>query len=128
MMYRDHEWHELRTIDGELDRPFVTAGWWLPSAVELHGTRLVWAGQSRIAHPGPGMFEGFLALGTKTVRDEDIAKYARRWGILRICRHGLPFGHIYPRPPDGVLKYTGMAPVWHQPDCRWWNIETSPDG
>ena len=40
---------------------------------------------------GPGLLEGFLALAEQPA--SAVLDYARRWGVLLVCKHNLPAGH-----------------------------------
>lgn len=92
------------TSDGERDRrlPGVLV---VPSVVEVtDGGWLWWSEPFRERRTGPGLFAAFVELATAP--DIHIRDYARRWGVLRICRHGLPASHNPPKPhntaPHGV--------------------------
>jgi hypothetical protein len=85
-----------------LDRDESTsAGWHVPGLVELEHTQrgipyLSWSdakpGTTIFGgRPGSGFLEGFIELGSAT--DETILAFARRWGMLLICRHAVPATH-----------------------------------
>lgn len=48
-------------------------------------------GAPRFRTPRQGMLEGFLKLAAAS--DDQILEFARRWGPLGICEHGLPHTH-----------------------------------
>jgi hypothetical protein len=75
-----------------LHRPVPTGCYYIPD-VQLRRGRLYWSTARRIheVRPGPGLLEGFVALADAPA--EDILTYARKWGVLEICRHNLPVGH-----------------------------------
>jgi len=89
--------------DGNLERPADPA-MWLREAVERRGDVLiVGAGfleppmtrpvrVPRSVRAGRGMLEGFVRLADDETGDR-IAAYARRWGFLDLCEHGLPASH-----------------------------------
>jgi len=82
----------LATEDGDLDRPVGASRWWIPPNVALDGDRLVWAvGPGTWAHPDRGLLTGFVQLAA--ARPERIRDFARRYGVLDVCRHGLPDNH-----------------------------------
>jgi hypothetical protein len=66
----------------------------LPARVELDGNDLVWveatSGGTRV-EPGRGLLERFIELSDSS--GEAILQYARRWGVLCLCSHGLPMTH-----------------------------------
>jgi hypothetical protein len=70
----------------------------VPRDIQLDGDSLTWpwvpAGdEKRTAYrqANSGMLGGFIRLHETT--DERILAYARRWGVLGICHHGLPCSH-----------------------------------
>jgi hypothetical protein len=77
---------------GQLERK-LAAGWWLvPTHIRLDGQSLAWqvfheGKRPRIVESGPMILEHFLGLSDAS--EEDIVRYARRWGLLMICKHGL---------------------------------------
>lgn len=81
--------------DGYLDRKLAISGWPVPP-VEIRGDQLLWPQKaafspSKRARPDRVPLEGFAALATAD--DRAILRYAKRWGPLRICVHGLFQGH-----------------------------------
>ncbi|MFC2153116.1 hypothetical protein ACFLQ7_00590 [Actinomycetota bacterium] len=77
------------------------SGWHLPGDVQLeyiadgYGV-ITWSHFGAGAHPfggkpDSGFLEGFIEL--EGADDDDIASFARRWGVMMICRHGLPATH-----------------------------------
>jgi len=75
----------------------VTATRWaVPTAIALDASsdHLVWhwdGAPDRWIGPGPMMLERFVGLSDAT--PERILAYARTWGVLGICEHGLPSSH-----------------------------------
>ena len=79
--------------------PLDDEGWDVPGVIELDGEDLVWRWEgSRRVRSGPGMLEGFLALGEgPDVPPERVLAFARRWGVLMLCAdHELPWRHNWP--------------------------------
>jgi hypothetical protein len=83
---------------GEFERPVATSRWRRPSQVWAEAGFLRWkhalggrGDQSREVRPDTGLLSGFLSLADAS--DEDIVRYATRWGTLGICEHGLPASH-----------------------------------
>ena len=82
-----------------LDRPLRSALISVPT-VELVGDRLYWRFEPskdpdghhfRTVVPGPQLLQHFVELAEAP--DQKILLYARRWGVLEICEHGLPACH-----------------------------------
>ena len=86
-------------FDAELDRA-LPGELLVPEVVELEGERLWWAGSVRTRRLRPGLFQRFLDLAEAPA--PKIRDYARRWGVLGICKHGLPASHN----PD--LRHVGQ--------------------
>lgn len=94
----------LTSAKGDLDRPVSSPEWLLPKSIKLAGDHLCWGYsmdpvRRRTVRAGPGMFDKFRKL-----RDaRSVLRFAERWGVLHICRHGLPAGHppLEHRPGDG---------------------------
>lgn len=87
-------WGELLDEEGRLGRSVSTDEWTVPDAIELDGQKLAWTtrvGPPRFVEPHKGLLEEFIHLSD--AHPERIRDYARRWGILRICVHGLPASH-----------------------------------
>jgi len=84
--------------------------WPVPGRVECDGDRLVYDtrdGFERWVDSGPGLLENFLALGDAS--DDDIVRFAQRWGVLHLCEHELPASHN-----------PGVFPVWTVDDSPGW--------
>ena len=117
------------TLDGGgLTRPMITEGWRVPAVVELQGNHLRWSyrdgdrlGKTIRAHPK--LLEVFVELADAD--PEVIRDYARKWGVLMICEHGVPAGHSAPRLPISDLHeptaVRGCDPHgW--PDACWESV------
>lgn len=81
---------ELVSRGGNLDRHIVGLTWYLPETVQLVEDGILWNGQGGSVRPRADMLEAFLRLADAT--DDRVLAYARRWGVLGICKHELPFG------------------------------------
>jgi hypothetical protein len=71
----------------------VVGGWFMPERVVAEGEVLVvhWGDDVRRTQR-PGLLDEFMALGE--ARDAaTFARFASRWGVLEVCRHGLPIWH-----------------------------------
>ncbi len=123
-------WEEAAIVDenGSIDRPVDAASIAVPAVIELsqNRDRLLWQwgdGDSSTM-PGPGMLDAFVHL--TDAQPERIRDYARRWGILGICKHGLPATHN-PPPPGGIgpsHQRTWCYPLgWVDERCCWEPIE-----
>jgi hypothetical protein len=91
-----------------LERPVGDDEWTIPGRVELVGNRLLWwprAGpMAPLVKSRRGLLRQFEQLADAS--GDRIVKYARRWGILGLCRHGLPMG----------FRRSGY-PWWHEDEC-----------
>jgi hypothetical protein len=118
-------WHSLHRSSptesllglGQLARPLATGEWACPDVIEVEGDRLYWRnnleGDGWGYYPitsGPGLLEGFIRLADAS--PEAVHTFARRWGVLGICHHGLPATHN-PRPPE-LPSRSGTA-TWCYP-------------
>ena len=78
-----------------LERPVATGCLVIPNVIEIDGGRLHWDIDDdrpiEQPEPGQGMLNEFLTL--QDADDEQIGAYARRWGILGVCHHGVPASH-----------------------------------
>lgn len=103
----------LTTERGHIDRPLVYGRWRVPDAIELRDDRLVWnqGFGDKLARAGAKLLEEFLGLGGQP--GERVVAFARRWGVLGICEHGLPSTHNPPpRPPRvGTVPMTWCMPM-----------------
>lgn len=112
--------------------------WAVPDRVRLDdaGEHLVWAwsGEPTIwRQPSDGILEGFIRL--LDAGPAEVLGYARRWGVLGICRHGLPASHSPPpaglrqsdrfaaEPASSLDWPSGCQPVAEIVDGRWWGRE-----
>ena len=75
----------------EADRAMQAGVSHVPQHMELTEDAVLWAGPFKEVRPGPGLLENFLNLVDES--DEEIFRYARRWGVLGICKHGVPASH-----------------------------------
>lgn len=90
----------LEEVEG-LGRPLSSRELYVPQTIELEGPRqnrrICWLPrQSAPVVPSAALLDQFVLLGEAT--DEAILQYAKRWGVLGICIHGLPYSH---NPPVG---------------------------
>jgi len=102
----------------------------VPSVLQLRDDRLIWSQdfeddrpeKDRGRLPGVGLLEDFALLDV--LDDDDILKYARQWGVLEICKHGLPTSHN----PDGCRPLpTRRAGLNWEPleDWRFWATQAN---
>lgn len=86
---------QLADVQGRLNRPLAANTWRVPRTMRIDRDRLIWEmgnANARVITSGSGLLEDFLAL----VSEEQVLRYARRWGPLQLCEHGFPQGH----PPE----------------------------
>ena len=113
-------WQEagLETVGPvELDRLFTADTWRVPNSVELKGEALLWdvtKNQTIKVHPGRSMLDDFIRL--HNAQPDQILKYAMRWGVLGICKHGLPASHSYPSFVPEPLALQALDSIC-QPIC-----------
>lgn len=86
--------------EGTLERRLPIDQWWVPREVRLKGSGLVWRFDlGRYVSSGPGLLADFLQLGDAS--DLAICGYAKKWGVLQICKlHNLPASHNVASPPS----------------------------
>ena len=99
----------METKDAELARIFTADSWIAPNIVEREGEKLLWRatpGKEKRVHPGRELIEDFIRLHDSP--PDQIVKYAKRWGVLGLCSHGLPASHSF---PSFVSKIEVCEPV-----------------
>lgn len=81
-------------------RPLTSTSWYVPEVINVQGENLVWDWCRPNSKPGteakrvqanPGLLKEFM-----TLRDAKVSKvlqFARDWGLLFLCEHGLPAWH-----------------------------------
>jgi hypothetical protein len=86
----------------------VHQAWRIPRSVKLRDGCLEWnpSGRYKQVAPDGQLLERFL--GLYSAPDAAILQFARRYGTLRICPHGLPSSHDRDCYPAG----------WHEGVCR----------
>jgi hypothetical protein len=94
----DEERNDMESGSVFPDRPMQSGRLFVPRDIRPDGEFLTWpwvpAGEkSRVTfrHAKPGMLADFIRLHDAS--GEKILAYARRWGVLGICSHGLPCSH-----------------------------------
>src|SRR5216683_1815600 len=87
------EWLDLTDEQANLSKPLATKGWLVPKSVEIRRKRLFYeiSFPFRIVRPGPGLLAEFVQLADG--EGERIVRFAKEWGVLRLCKHGLPSPH-----------------------------------
>lgn len=79
---------------GELHRSLPTGTWLAPEQIVLDRGGLAWLLRpNRRKTPGPGLLRQFAGLAGAS--DEEIFRFASRWGVLELCTHGLPALHSW---------------------------------
>jgi hypothetical protein len=74
------------------DRPMQSGDSHVPREVTLEEGTIHWNLYSiKPIRPGVGLLARFVEL--ENASDEEIFQYARKWGVLGICKHGLPASH-----------------------------------
>ena len=97
---RQARWLELLDAEGNLERPLLADQWLAPgSSLTVRDGHLdldakAWNGSYQVVRAEPPMLEQFVRLAsTGQNADEAVLRYARRWGVLDLCDHQLPWGH-----------------------------------
>lgn len=81
----------------------------MPGEIDLAGELLTWSARSAYyKHARPSMLADFVRLCDAD--DAAILSYARKWGVLNICEHGLPCSHN--QYPYGLID--GVKPCLPQ--------------
>ena len=90
---------------GRLDRPIKPGMLRVPKRVELLNNQLHYNDTDyRLVPTSPVLLQSFIAL--KEADNNSILRFAKRWGVLRICRHGLPDSHLpYGQMNDQVMGH-----------------------
>lgn len=105
---------------GDLGGAIRSEVWAAPgSTLSVDNTALQWDQVTFLKSPrwighGPGLLDGFLALGDAA--PDRVRRYASRWGMLDLCRHKLPYGHAVGAMPaslgetrGGVVSPSGLC-------------------
>ena len=101
---------DLVSLEGKFERPVTEPKIEVPFGLELDeaNDRLTYMlGTAGRIRPGPGLLEEFVRLEGQPC--QSFYKYARRRGVLGICKHDLPSTHSprarisvsFPRSPFG---------------------------
>jgi hypothetical protein len=107
----------------EADRPMQAGVLYVPRRLELTDDAILWNGPLKDVRPGPGLLKDFVELYDKS--DQEIFHYARRWGVLGICKHGVPASHNdYPfgvqHGVEGCLPVAAERQDWHSDPLESW--------
>src|SRR5262245_54237299 len=97
---------ELAGLDLKKNRHYPIAPVSVPREIWLEGEELVWDSERfdprqkefRTYSPQRTTLVEFLSLAE--ARSENVLRYAQKWGVLQLCKHGEPATHN--RPPDFV--------------------------
>lgn len=107
---------DLTDEEGRLERPLADERWSVPDEVDLVGDRLVyrWTGRERSASSGFGILSRFVDLADAA--DAQILSFARRWGVMELCEHGLPAAHSRPALAPSIMhRVTWCERLGHDP-------------
>lgn len=83
---------------GNPREPLAAGEYAVPNEIKIEGEKLAWryGSSSRIrkVRPGARMLLDFLALSDTDVANENVLSYAKRWGVLNLCKaHLMPASH-----------------------------------
>ena len=130
---------DLVREDGELER-YLPDIWTVPAVVESQGDWLVWrelgidGEHPGTVSPGARMLEDFALLARSDSKSgsewlqrqtKEVLKYARRWGVLGICEHGLPFSHNPKRWLSRFFQIPFCTPVAREDDESTVRVDAS---
>jgi len=114
-------WHSLADEQGNLDRPSLERDLLIPGSIELDEDILVWTqntkGYCKSVRQSPKLLETFV--GLVNAEPEKVLEFARRWGVLAICEHGLPATHSY----SPSLGFYNPHPACASPDFNHASID-----
>lgn len=99
------------------DRGFPLSRAQVPSDVRLEGKVIVWRPPWETGEKVDprGMLDAFLTIkGGK-----DVVRFARRFGVLAICEHGLPSSHDPTCRPLGMVTHRRADGAWWEPVAAW---------
>jgi len=97
-----------------LSAPANDTRWAVPEDIRLVGGDLTWPrhGPLRpvsVAGTAYGTLDAFVRLAAGD--NQDVLRFAQKWGTLDICRHGLPASHVPERVWRSITEVTG---VWRE--------------
>lgn len=115
----EHAWLGVLLSDGDepLERPVDSEPLASSPLVEIEGDRLIYRAQGRFGDSTPAFRDGSLStmveqfLELADAPSDQIRRYAQRWGVLRICAHGLPASHNSRNLLTGVTRLTPCVPL-----------------
>src|SRR2546425_2711252 len=98
-MISKDDFAQWRTAGLTLESVFTPGMWIVPAYVKLDGKLLRWSWQKGKSLPGHvSPIETLLSKFVGSIDSpQSVEQFARRWGVLGICKHGLPASH-YPGP------------------------------
>ncbi|MEE9246905.1 MAG: TraR/DksA C4-type zinc finger protein [Gemmatimonadota bacterium] len=100
----------MASPDLELEGRFQINRWPVERQIWVEGERLRWRisleDKARMVKAGPGLLADFVAL--HEAEADAIEVYARAWGPIRVCDHGLPVSHN--RAPSYLSLEVGCRP------------------
>ncbi len=98
-----------------LDRPLRAGEFYVPGDIRLDKDRLRWdfdSDRTKTVRPEAGMLEHFVQLADASA--DKILAYARRWGVLEICKHDLPACHKSCSPLRSGGTYWEPLEAWRR--------------
>ncbi len=104
----------------------VTEGWVsAPQKIAVQNGALLSAGPSRRRRISSEILEDFLDVGRAANSEAAVLRFAKRYGTLQLCRHGLPMFHSHTSAPFtgragecSEIKATGEY-NYHEPVAKW---------
>lgn len=84
---------------------------WAPSFAKLTGDRLIEAHRNpKVMRPSPALLQQFIRIAEAADADAAVTRFARKWGLVGLCKHGLPSQHNF----DCLCKQEDSVSAYHR--------------
>jgi hypothetical protein len=112
---------EYLSAGDSLDHYVNGLAWRLPRDLQVGDTFLRWDRRPKpdvVVRPGPGLLEGFVKLGDAP--EDRILAYARKWGPLWLCEHGIHWRQCGPECYPRIDRNAGEWWSWDREYLEHW--------
>lgn len=119
--------------NGAIDRPYPGRLNRVPAVIDLKDDVITWRwGDKHEENPdrppakAPDLLLEFARLSDPKSGADRILAFAKKWGVLEICHHGLPYSHNHlqeyflPNNYCTPLRYSDGDRRYYEPIRRWW--------